>query len=77
MILFSTHYKKWALEGLFHSVGVIYWKFIALVRQKGMIRDPRSRGWETIQGAIVPITKKGANKSCCITFILLHFIFSI
>lgn len=34
------------------------WEFIALLRQKGKIQDPRSKGWELIQDAILPTARE-------------------
>ena len=63
----STPHSKDAAEGLFYSVRVMSGEFIALMRQKGMIQDPESRGWEMIQCAIVPVARKGLT-----TVVMLH-----
>lgn len=58
MMPFSILYRKEAVEGLLYFIRAMSGKFIVLMRQKGMIQDLKSRGWEVIQCTFVSVVRK-------------------
>lgn len=58
MMPFSILYRKEAVEGLLYFIRAMSGKFTVLMRQKGMIQDLKSRGWEVIQCTFVSVVRK-------------------
>lgn len=58
MTSFSTPYRKEAVEVLLYLIRGMSGKFTVLMRQKGMIQDLKSRGWEVIQCTFVSVIRK-------------------
>lgn len=58
MTSFSTPYRKEAVEVLLYFIRGMSGKFTVLMRQKGMIQDLKSRGWEVIQCTFVSVIRK-------------------
>lgn len=72
MTPFSLLYRKEAVEGLLYFIRAMSGKFTVLMRQKGMIQDLKSRGWEVIQCTFVSVVRKEVTIIVMLLYLIYH-----